>query len=456
MAQRFRSEIKLARKVSHRNVCRIHEYGEHEGLRYICMELVDGVNLKQLVREGNGLPAGEAYDVAIQMAKGLQAIHDAGIIHRDLKTPNIMRDARGIVRLMDFGIAKQLEGGGSAGLTLAGQMIGTPEYMSPEQGRGYKLDYRTDIYSLGVVIFEVFTGGVPFRGDTPVATVFKHVQEAPALDHPRIPPPLVPVLRKALAKDPDERYATARGVAAALRLARQDVETGDTPTLAAAALRLRSASPGAVIAEATPPPGPAAGAVDADAETAFFPGAEADGMGFPGGTPTPVLPLTGAWPPGLEPLLESLRDDDKSVRWRAVLALGEMRSEHRDAIFALVDALDDSDQGVRWAAAASLGKTGPPARDAVPALAGALNDPDDAVLRWHAAAALTQIGPVAKEAVPALIGALKDERVREQAGEGLVKIGLPAVPALLEALQDDNESVRWHAANALTRIGIDR
>ena len=120
--------------------------------------------------------------MAIQVAEGLQAIHDVGIIHRDLKTPNLMRDARGIVRLMDFGIAKGSEETGTGGMTMTGAVMGTPEYMSPEQCRGEKIDSRSDIYSLGVVDYELFTGQVPFRGDTPVATIFKHIQDPVPFD----------------------------------------------------------------------------------------------------------------------------------------------------------------------------------------------------------------------------------------------------------------------------------
>ena len=118
----------------------------------------------------------------LQVAEGLQAIHEVGIIHRDLKTPNLMRDARGIVKLMDFGIAKGSEETGTGGLTVTGAVMGTPEYMSPEQCRGEKIDARSDIYSLGVVAYELFTGQVPFRGDTPVATIFKHIQDPVPLD----------------------------------------------------------------------------------------------------------------------------------------------------------------------------------------------------------------------------------------------------------------------------------
>ena len=144
ISRRFQSEIKLARKVSQRNVCRIHEYGEDAGgLRYISMELLGGVDLRQVLRQQGGLPPEDAFRTALQIADGLQAIHEMGVIHRDLKTPNIIRDARGTVRLMDFGIAK--EWGASTSATATGLVMGTPEYMSPRQARGEKIAFRSDI-----------------------------------------------------------------------------------------------------------------------------------------------------------------------------------------------------------------------------------------------------------------------------------------------------------------------
>jgi serine/threonine protein kinase len=238
MARRFRSEIKLARKVSHRNVCRIHEYGEDGSLRYISMEFLEGTDLKQLLRIKGVLDAAEAFDVALQTAEGLAAIHDVGIIHRDLKTPNIMRGERGLVKLMDFGIAKVEGDPGSGGLTNTGQVMGTPEYMSPEQCRGEKIDFRSDIYALGVVLYEIFTGQVPFRGDTPVATIFKHIQDPVPLAGPmasRLPPSVIPVIRRLLAKERGDRYTTAVEVAAALRQARESFDTAQ-PTSDASAM----------------------------------------------------------------------------------------------------------------------------------------------------------------------------------------------------------------------------
>jgi serine/threonine protein kinase len=225
LARRFRSEIKLARRITHPNVCRIHDYGEEGTRRYISMELVEGRDLKQELRARGRLPPDEAYSTAIQVAEGLHAIHAAKVVHRDLKTPNLMRDAAGVVRVMDFGIAKQFGvDSPSAGNTGTGQIVGTPEYMSPEQVRGEPLDARSDVYALGIVIWELFTGQVPFRGDTPVATLFKHLS-APVpfdLNTATLPPALVPVLARALAKSADDRYPSAGELAEALRVASRD------------------------------------------------------------------------------------------------------------------------------------------------------------------------------------------------------------------------------------------
>jgi serine/threonine-protein kinase len=225
MERRFRTEIRLARKVRHRNVCGIHEYGDDGPLRYIVMEYIEGVDLRKIVLETGGLPAEEAFDTCIHTAEGLQAIHEAGIVHRDLKTANLMRDAQGVVRLMDFGIAKQVgpEAGMGATATATGLVVGTPEYMSPEQARGGRIDHRADIYALGIVAFELFTGRVPFRGQTALETIFKHLQEPPPLEGEgaeTLPAAVVPVLRKALAKDPEDRFSSAAEFGAAITRAR--------------------------------------------------------------------------------------------------------------------------------------------------------------------------------------------------------------------------------------------
>jgi eukaryotic-like serine/threonine-protein kinase len=234
LSKRFRSEIKLARKVSHKNVCRIHEYGEDAGLRYISMEFIDGGDLRKLIRQAPIQPE-TAFDLALQIAAGVEAIHEAGVLHRDLKTPNVMVNAHGVVKLMDFGIAKRTAADATAGATGTGQVVGTPEYMSPEQARGGQIDVRSDVYALGIMIFEIFTGDVPFRGDTPLSTLLKHLNEPPPLTGPqaaRLPPALAPVLERALAKDPERRYPHAGEVARALRGAQR--ASGIRPAASAA------------------------------------------------------------------------------------------------------------------------------------------------------------------------------------------------------------------------------
>ncbi|HEV7502312.1 MAG TPA: serine/threonine-protein kinase, partial [Vicinamibacteria bacterium] len=258
MARRFLGEIRLARAVSHRNVCRIHDYGEEGGLRYVSMAYVEGVDLGRLLGQRGRFAGGEAAALCAQVAEALSAIHQEGIVHRDLKPGNVMIDPRGVARVMDFGIAKHSDNAASLGMTGTGQIIGTPTYMSPEQIRGEKLDGRADLYSLGVVVYELVTGRAPFKGDTPLATLFKHVNEAPPLTGPEstiVPTPLLPILVRALAKDRKDRFPTARDMADALAQAGREcgeVVPPRTETIAPAALApfARTVSP----APTAPPP----------------------------------------------------------------------------------------------------------------------------------------------------------------------------------------------------------
>jgi TonB family protein len=253
IARRFRSETRLARKVRHKNVCAIHGYGEEAGLRYIAMEFIEGVDLRRVLGEKGRLPPREAFDTVIAVAQGLQAIHRAGVIHRDLKTANIMIDRHGVVRVMDFGVAKQ----SGAETTSAGAVIGTPEYMSPEQGRGQPVDFRCDIYALGVMIYEVFTGVVPFRGDTPIAIILKHLNDPPPLEGlvaSGVPAPVVPILARALAKDPADRYQATHDLLEALEEARFECYPQEAPP---PARRVRGPAPpprieGSVVADDEP------------------------------------------------------------------------------------------------------------------------------------------------------------------------------------------------------------
>jgi serine/threonine protein kinase/ABC-type multidrug transport system ATPase subunit/pSer/pThr/pTyr-binding forkhead associated (FHA) protein len=221
--RRFRSEIKLARRIRHPNVCAIHEYGEFHGLLYIVMEFIDGQDLKAYLKAQGLLTPEEAIGLVGQMGEGLQAMHDAGVIHRDLKLANVMRDRDGRLRLMDLGIARGMF---DVSMTSTGAVLGTPPYMSPEQIRGQRVDSRTDIYSLGIMTYELLTGRLPFGAREFHALVYAHVHEPPPLDDPTIPRGLASVLAKALAKKADERYESARAFAAALVL-RADGSEGE-------------------------------------------------------------------------------------------------------------------------------------------------------------------------------------------------------------------------------------
>jgi serine/threonine protein kinase/Flp pilus assembly protein TadD len=207
--ERFSNELKLARKISHRNVCRMFDMGKAEGTTFITMEFVPGEDLKKLIRKMGQIGAGRAVSIAKQVSEGLAEAHHLGVVHRDLKPQNIMVDEDGNARIMDFGIARSLRG---KGITGAGVMIGTPEYMSPEQVEGKDVDPRSDIYSLGIILYEMLTGRVPFEGDTPFTIGVKHKSEVP--QDPReinaqIPQDLDQLVLKCLEKDKAKRYQSA-------------------------------------------------------------------------------------------------------------------------------------------------------------------------------------------------------------------------------------------------------
>ncbi|MCK4782245.1 MAG: PD40 domain-containing protein, partial [Desulfobacteraceae bacterium] len=204
--KRFRNELKLARDISHKNVCRMYDLNQEEGTYYITMEYVSGEDLKSFIRRARQLTPGTTVFIAKQICGGLTEAHKLGVIHRDLKPSNIMIDKEGNVRIMDFGIARSLE---AKGITGAGVMIGTPEYMSPEQAEGEEVDQRSDIYSLGVILYELVTGQRPFEGNTPLSIAMKHKGETPDEPqklNPQIPGDLNQLILECLAKDKEDRY----------------------------------------------------------------------------------------------------------------------------------------------------------------------------------------------------------------------------------------------------------
>src|SRR5437773_3882136 len=206
--ERFRREAKNAAGLSHPNIVSIFDRGEAEGTYYIAMEYLDGRTLKELLVRNGPTPVPIAIDYARQILSALSFAHRNGIVHRDIKPHNIVVGADGRLKVTDFGIARS----GASQMTEAGSIVGTAQYLSPEQARGAPVDPRSDIYSLGVVLYEMLTGKVPFSGDTPVEIAMKHlsqVPEPPSKLRDGIPHDLDAVVMRALAKDPDQRYGSA-------------------------------------------------------------------------------------------------------------------------------------------------------------------------------------------------------------------------------------------------------
>ena len=208
--ERFKDEVRLARRISHRNVARTHDFGEAEGVYYVTMEFVAGTPLKELIRTRARLPVSATVSVGKQLCRALEAAHEQGIIHRDIKPPNIMVAAEGLVKLMDFGIARPVER--DRGRTKTGLVIGTPDYMAPEQLLGESLDGRADLYAVGVVLYECLTGRRPHDADSPMALVGAKLSQDPVPPHevvPEVPVVLSRILMRVLARDRDARPQTA-------------------------------------------------------------------------------------------------------------------------------------------------------------------------------------------------------------------------------------------------------
>ncbi|HET6897886.1 MAG TPA: protein kinase [Vicinamibacteria bacterium] len=222
LLDRFKQEIKLARRITHRNVLRTHDFGEADGTPYISMEYLEGVTLKDLISSKGALPIGVGLRIAKQMCQGLEAAHAQGVVHRDIKPQNMLiLPETGDLKIMDFGIARVSEmkagtAAGASGLTTAGTVMGTPDYIPPEQAQGSAADYRSDIYSLSVVLYEVFTGRLPFTADTIMKVVLAHIRNPPppprtVNDH--IPAELEAVILRGLKKEPAERYQSVEEMA---------------------------------------------------------------------------------------------------------------------------------------------------------------------------------------------------------------------------------------------------
>jgi serine/threonine protein kinase/Tfp pilus assembly protein PilF len=219
---RFRNELILARKIRHKNICGMYDLSEYEGTYYITMEYIPGEDLQSLVKRVGRLDTGTAIKIAKQVCEGLGEAHRLGVVHRDLKPSNIMIDREGNARIMDFGIARSLS---TKSMTGEGMIIGTPEYMSPEQAEAKEVDPRSDIYSLGIILYEMLTGQLPFDGDTPLSIAMKHQREKPKdprVMNSQIPKELCWIILKCLEKNKGDRYETSAKILSELDKIEQD------------------------------------------------------------------------------------------------------------------------------------------------------------------------------------------------------------------------------------------
>jgi serine/threonine protein kinase len=261
--KRFMQEARAASTLSHPNGITVHDFGQtEEGLLYLVMEYVEGATLARVLKDVRALPPERAVRVASQILSAVEDAHDRGIVHRDLKPDNVIIATRpgnpDFVKVLDFGLAKVAEDGSGENLTKTGQVFGTPAYMSPEQARGERCDLRTDLYAIGVMLYEMLAGARPFDGDSPVSILVKHINEAPAPFAQRpaavgVGPALESVVMRALAKRREDRFASAREMRTALEDAhasgRISVPPGSSPSAPLVAGTEETLAPDAVSAD---------------------------------------------------------------------------------------------------------------------------------------------------------------------------------------------------------------
>ncbi len=231
--QRFKQELLMARQVTHRNVTRIHDLGDSGGVKYITMQFVEGANLATIIQQGP-LPFERVLAFATQLASGILAAHEVDVVHRDLKPQNILIDAADNLYISDFGLAKSLEAVTMIGITRPGEIVGTPQYISPEQIQGKPADHRSDLYALGLIYFEMATGKSPFTRQSAIELMYQRVQEPPRdprLLNPGLPEYFCRIIMRCLERDPDARYSSARQILADLEAKRADPVTSTRRTV---------------------------------------------------------------------------------------------------------------------------------------------------------------------------------------------------------------------------------
>src|SRR5436309_1701560 len=216
--ERFKREARSVAQLQHPNIVTVIDRGEEDGRQYIVFEFIDGENLKELVVRKGRLAVRDALEIALEVAQGLAFAHEHGLVHRDVKPQNVLLNGDGRAKVTDFGIARSLDV--EHGVTQTGTVLGTSNYIAPEQASGQQVDAHTDVYSLGIVLYEMLTGDLPFPGENFVAIAMKHVNERPPdllEQRPDLPMRLVAAVERALEKDPSDRFASMAQFAGELR-----------------------------------------------------------------------------------------------------------------------------------------------------------------------------------------------------------------------------------------------
>ena len=230
--QRFLREARTVASLSHPNIVAVIDRGAHDGQQFIVLEYVAGENLKRLIERNGPAPVERALELAIQIARGLMCAHDRGLVHRDVKPQNVLLNGDGQAKVTDFGIAREIDV--QRGMTQTGTVMGTSDYISPEQAQGQRVDEHSDVYSLGVVLYELLTGELPFGGDNFVAVAMGHINDPPpsVLERrPDVPPRVAAAVDRALAKDPADRWATMADFSRELQAALDELRAGGAATV---------------------------------------------------------------------------------------------------------------------------------------------------------------------------------------------------------------------------------
>ncbi len=225
---RFRQEARAVAALSHPNIVTVIDRGDHAGRQFIVFEYIDGENLKAVIRRDGPVPVAVALELAIQIAGALSFAHQSGLVHRDVKPQNVLLNGDGRAKVTDFGIARSLDV--QHGMTQTGTVLGTSDYIAPEQAQGQRVDEHTDVYSLGVVLYELLTSEVPFPGENFVAVAMRHINEPPPpvrAKRPDVPPRVDAAVQRAMAKDPADRFQTMDDLRAELEACLDEVRSGD-------------------------------------------------------------------------------------------------------------------------------------------------------------------------------------------------------------------------------------